>query len=334
MCISNCDFLAGPTNAAPAAAIRWEGGGGMKIVNTKVNSIGGRETWQWVVGIDVDAQNGTGATFIGNCSIENWSDTGIRVRAKQGDPHTNLVIHDNEIAGYYAPCKYGIYVGPSDTPDPANQIINRALVSDNVIWVPATATNAMYFDGCRNITVQGNSLDNSGSANAYIRVGSAVKNLALGKNNFEPGTPGTMTKIVQFDQPMGVGGQVSNALDWALPNITDVGTFHDIWRLEIADGSTMRLDFTASVFITGINNTTTVTCTRVLKRQGSAINMTTVGSDVVYGPPVNLNFDLTVTGQVGIQLAVDASDSGANGTSGNSTLAWSGGHPASISAKN
>jgi hypothetical protein len=103
--IHNCDFGGFYKTWNPVAAIRWEGGGGLRIIGNKINGgiqPGNSSAGKCQVGIDLMAADGVSTgdlTIVGN-SIANFSVSGIRIGLK-GPSNTggfiNVSITGNQI---------------------------------------------------------------------------------------------------------------------------------------------------------------------------------------------------------------------------------------------
>jgi hypothetical protein len=100
--ISNCYIYTGSRNAT--SAIRIESGGGVKIINTKINSGGG-----FVNGIDLAVTAGIATVdlLIANCSIEGFTGVGIKGTLGAGASWREILLTGNQLAGFGA-TPYGI----------------------------------------------------------------------------------------------------------------------------------------------------------------------------------------------------------------------------------
>lgn len=98
-CISNCAFYNG-WDRSGSAAIRIESGGGPKIINCKINSLGAAP-FIFTNGIDLALGNSiaTGDLLIANCSIENYSGTGIKGTTGTSSTWNNTLITGNQLLG-------------------------------------------------------------------------------------------------------------------------------------------------------------------------------------------------------------------------------------------
>jgi hypothetical protein len=69
--VSNCQFLAGPTNLAPQSAIEWCSAGGLRLVGCKVNKRGSANP---VIGLFLHPDDGitTSVIVVSGCSFENY----------------------------------------------------------------------------------------------------------------------------------------------------------------------------------------------------------------------------------------------------------------------
>lgn len=113
MSIMGCTFTVHNSATNPAAAVRWESGGGLRFVNNKINGNGdgdgaGRFTW----GIDCDAAAGISTVdlIVSANSIENCTAGSIRV-AQQSTTgnYAGYTITGNQFGGP----GYGVFISPT-----------------------------------------------------------------------------------------------------------------------------------------------------------------------------------------------------------------------------
>lgn len=96
MAISNCAIYAEDRNAT--AAIRQESGGGLKVTNTKINTLYG--TGYFTRGIDISISAVTGILVLSGLSVENITTNGIRVTVTGAGTFQGIVI-DGVQVGFY-----------------------------------------------------------------------------------------------------------------------------------------------------------------------------------------------------------------------------------------
>jgi hypothetical protein len=180
--ISDCFIYGSPTRTV-AAAIRIESGGGVKIVNTKINN----GSFLWDVGIDLAVTAGisTSDLNICNCSIEGLSGFGIRGRLGAGAAWGNIQITGNQI----------MMQGASPTG----------------IDFDGTGGSAMAFTG---LHLTGNRGNCGGSSNPFIRVASALDVVMSGNGHTGFSSPIIIGNSVTFSSggtmpwPSGGGSNV------------------------------------------------------------------------------------------------------------------------------
>jgi hypothetical protein len=95
MGIENCQFISG--SHAADAAIRWETGGGLRLVNFKVNARSGAK---FAVGLDAVISSPTAVLVVGEGSIENVSGPAIKGRLAGSGTFVGATIGPLEIAYY------------------------------------------------------------------------------------------------------------------------------------------------------------------------------------------------------------------------------------------
>ena len=163
--ISNCAIYAGAA-ATAAAAIRIESGGGIKIINTKINAMSASE---FLNGIDLAVASGivTVDLLISNCSIEGVQFAGIK-GTTQGQ-WASILLTGNQIFPANTGSPYGIYFdGTGGAFNGLNLTGNWGIVnsSSNPFLNPANVTSVV-------ISGNGHSgfsdLLNTGSGVTYAR---------------------------------------------------------------------------------------------------------------------------------------------------------------------
>jgi hypothetical protein len=149
--ISNCYFVTSQARGA-TSAIRIESGGGVKIVNCKINVMD--STKPWVNGIDLAAANNivTVDMLISNCSIEGFSGVGIKGATGTSSIWWTIVITGNQISSYASGNPYGIKFNATASGD-----FNGLLITGNLGYAsPASSNPFISLTNCTNVTTTGN----------------------------------------------------------------------------------------------------------------------------------------------------------------------------------
>jgi hypothetical protein len=160
--ISNCYFY-GCHIPAATSAIRIESGGGTKIVNCKI--VANSNDALWVNGIDLAV--GAGITtvdlLISNCSLEGYSNSGIKATTGAGGFWINHVITGNQFAGAVG-C-YGIYF------DGSSGSIGNIHITGNCGYVSSSINPFIYVANVTGVAISGNA--HSGFSN-LLDIGASV----------------------------------------------------------------------------------------------------------------------------------------------------------------
>lgn len=150
--ITNCQFLTARSRAA-TSAIRIESGGGIKIANTKINSMAVM-AYPWVNGIDlaVASNVATSDLIVTGCSIENFSAIGIKGTTGVASSFWgNIVITGNQISPIIANNQYAINLTATTAGD-----FNGVSIVGNLATISSSANPAIYLEKCSNVAMAGN----------------------------------------------------------------------------------------------------------------------------------------------------------------------------------
>lgn len=119
--ISNCWIDQRDASRASATAIRIESGGGIKIINTKINGVP-----SWVNGIDLAVADNivTSDLLVSNCSIESYTGSGIKgTTGATNSKWGNILITGNQFLGVGG-AAYGINMSATTAADFYGLVIN------------------------------------------------------------------------------------------------------------------------------------------------------------------------------------------------------------------
>lgn len=139
--IVNCQFIADAYNAA--AGLRFESGGGMRITNCKFNY---RTSGKFVNAIDIEMNGNTVDFFISNCSIENFTGSGIKARAPSGQ--LNDIIVNGVQFGNYGSASIPLDFQPTSTGQ-----FSRLMITGCEFIAPTSSVSAIALANIDNVTI-------------------------------------------------------------------------------------------------------------------------------------------------------------------------------------
>ena len=155
--ISNCQIVTA-RNRSATSAIRIESGGGIKIVNTKINMMApGSPPWHpWTNGIDLAVAGGVGTSdlLVSNCSIENCLAYGIKGTTVSGAIWNNIVLTGNQFGFYAGGNPYAINLSPANSGEFNGVVITGNL--GNTGGSPSSSNPMISVSNCTNLSVLGN----------------------------------------------------------------------------------------------------------------------------------------------------------------------------------
>jgi hypothetical protein len=150
--VESCYFISDVYNAD--AAIRIEGSGGGKIINSKINN---RSSQRFVHGIDLaPVANGTGILLIANNSVENVSGNGINVSTGAINWHS-ICIQNNQFGLWSNASGHAIAM----TTTTINNV-NQVVIGGNT-FLGASTASAIDITKINNVQVFGNVYSTFGS---------------------------------------------------------------------------------------------------------------------------------------------------------------------------
>lgn len=128
MGIIDCQIIAGPTNAAPTAAISWESGGGLRLIGCKVNN---RTGGKFGTGLSTSMGSPTGVLVVDGCSIENVTGNGINIVTTGSATFNNLVVANTEIGLYANTTGAAVVINAAAAGNIANVLIDNLVVAQS-----------------------------------------------------------------------------------------------------------------------------------------------------------------------------------------------------------
>jgi hypothetical protein len=166
--IINCQFLTAKSRAA-TSAIRIESGGGVKIVNSKINMMA-YLAFPWVNGIDLSVASGvqTSDLLVSNCSIEGYSGNGIKGTTASGAFWYSILITGNQF-GSASPSLEAIKLTPTNAGE-----FNGVMITGNWANFASSSSPMMSVSNCANLTLNGNSCDKTHYTGGLVTIGSGV----------------------------------------------------------------------------------------------------------------------------------------------------------------
>ena len=167
--LSNCFFYHGDLAREADAALRIESGGGIKIVNLKVNA----QIGALINGIELAVPDNvqTVDLLVANCSIENYTGAGIKgTTGATNSKWGNLLFTALQFAPSVSGSEYAIHLSPTTAGDFTGVCIA------NCYAITGTSSNPMVFlQNCHNISFVGcggagfNDLLSLGTGNTFAR---------------------------------------------------------------------------------------------------------------------------------------------------------------------
>jgi hypothetical protein len=148
--ISNC-YVCGGGGRNATSAIRIESGGGVKIVNTKINVI---DTATLQNGIDLAVGDSviTVDLLVSNCSIEGFTAAGIKATSGSSAQWSCILITGNQISPWVSGNPRGIYFNGTTS----NDLYDISIVGNVGLASPASTSSFIDLTNCSNVVISGN----------------------------------------------------------------------------------------------------------------------------------------------------------------------------------
>lgn len=330
----------------PLAGIRWESGGGPKIIGCKIN---GNATYAGEFAIGIDAAVADGGTTmvmsITGCSIENVSAAGIKV--SQGGTtgaFGRVMIVGNEIGSGNIPdairCEASALGFISDITISGNvaavstrcavwlQNVERVAVSGNMFRGNFSQAG-VYINGCNYVDIAPNIISGT-FAIAAVLVGSAYSRAVnVARQNVEV-TSGSNVPLVQDNRASQLARVPLGSMTYderrEVPGITSTSTWTNLYRLAVPQGyGGGVLDFSIMGLATG-GDSFAVHARRLVTRPntaGSAVVLATIGTDAIAGTEIDYSFDTSTAGEIAVRVRLKAG-AGATNLSGEVSVSYRG----------
>lgn len=309
------------TSRTPAAAVRWESGGGLKFFGNKINgafqpSPGSATAGLFRVGFDLAIQDGLGTVdcLITGNSIENCFTAHIRVGQK-GPSNTgsmrNIVITGNE-CGYGAPTTYGVLLQPG-----AFNFLGSVVVTGNVfVNVPHCSIYAKWIDGLTIGTNWHKNCATSSSDNyhhiVYLDGGCYSASVAVQNVDgdarwlYYNGDEGDLTSFGHSQR-----NRIEHQYVREIPTTTSTSVYSTLYRFVLPQfwAGICEVNLTGAVKNVG---SATLRRVRAVGQEATGTNavLTTVGTDVTAGPggtDIDLLLDTTsVAGELQVKVRLGA----------------------------
>lgn len=342
--IEGCTIAVAYTTRNPVSAIRWESGGGPRIIGCKVNG-SLQYTGQFANGVDAAVADGTTVDMVINgCSIENVTAAGIKV-SQQGTTGSfaRIMITGNEIGSGSIPDAIQVTANTAgniaDITITGNVVaiasrsgvwlekISRAQVTGNIFRGSFTQAG-IYISGCDGVDVGPNIIEGSAPIAAVFfgtlystrctvvpqNIQMAGQNIVLIQNNSENSVAHASLGLIEYD------------VSRELPNVTTSGSYTKLYRLvPSSSGMGGILDFSITGLAAG-GDAFTIVGRRAVTRPraaGSAVVVSTIGADVTLGTAVDYQIDVGTAGELAVSVKLNAA-SGATDLSGRCNVKYQG----------
>lgn len=163
--ISNC-YIYGGLERAFTSGIRIESGGGVKIVNTKINGMTNAAMTN-CIDLAVAASVITVDLLVSNCSLESFSAYGIKCRIGAGAVWKSILITGNQISPFVSGNPRGISIDGAG----GGGIDGVMLTGNHGLATPSSTNSFIDLANVTNVSIIGNNQIGYG---ALITVGSGV----------------------------------------------------------------------------------------------------------------------------------------------------------------
>ena len=282
--IRGCTLLCGPVNQG-SSALRWEGGGGMKVRDLKVNA-GGK---YWVNGIDVVSQpsTSTGELSFGDCVIDNYTGKGVNLDCTAASSAVSGIVFDNCLVKSSANPTNG-YVIRGTCP--------RISIVGGGVYMGSNALSAFDIDNVVHVTIDGVVIAGVPQTNPMIKVGGTVTSFNCKLGNLCP--PGATAAVVWptgstwlFSAAVGphqlarAGTNAQLDFAWTLPTVNSTSTWANLWEIAGMNYGPVSMELMIVVRQTGQTpDEIAYYGRRISTYNSSALTLTTVGTDVLTHP--------------------------------------------------
>lgn len=313
MTVSGCAFsFSGSVNRTATAAIRWESGGGLKVVGSKINMGPRGGVGKFAYGINLAVADGvsTSVFTVTGSSIENTTGAGILVRPiGTTGSISKLTITGNEFSN----TGVGIDIEGASATVPFKNVA----ISTNVVDSVTIAVTTLNIDGM-NIGVNNLRVTNTG-----VVIGAGCQNVSVGRQV----VLGSTANVIRNDSSTLFSDHTTGPvdIDWHdkrnIPTSTSTSTYTNLHGFAVSPYAAGVVELTISAIVQGVG-----AGTKVLRRSftrgpsGTTCSVTTVGTDVASGANFDVNFDTSSTaGNIVAQIRLNATTGGTD-INGSSTI--------------
>lgn len=323
--ISNGFIFANQVNAV--SGIRWEGGGGAKFNNIKVNNTRAAKSFTQAVDIHAVSGTSTGEISFGDCVFDWGSTYGVAVNVDSGGFISELRFADCSIKGSGV-LGTGYYVRSAGT-----AIQGFSVKGGLVKMAPGSSTGtgpAFDIDNVEGVNIDAVDIIGVAAGQPIVKLGSSVKSAVVRLGTIRPTagsrnwTAGSSVILLEMDGGgfnVATGGIQSSQSHFtaSMPsqNIAK-GGYTSIWSVDVNSGAAVIVKLTAVYQTGGVYRI--VQQTRSLRRTGSGTGSTaTVGTDFA-DPATEVDIQWSVSGStVTIGAQINAA-SAATSLTGYSTI--------------
>lgn len=288
--MSGNQFDADHVTFLPSAAVRYESGGGLKVVGNKFTNHD--------IAIDLAVADGaaTSILIVSANSFENQRVQAIKLaRAGTTGTFSRINVGCNQFSA-------NLCTGPMIS---VSSGISEVNVSENIAWGISTTT-FFYATAGDNIRVAGNSFS---IGTVGVRADFGVADFYAAKNKFR-----SVTTPVYNDTANNWtnGSEVVHELVKNIPSVTSTVTYTNCFDVYVADRAAVQIEL---LFNGRIESGITGVAVRMVRQfvkltSGAAATVYTVGTDAANGGPIDVDFDTSNTSYVRIRVKRNAGDGG------------------------
>jgi parallel beta-helix repeat protein len=290
------------TTRVGAAGIRWESGGGLRVVGCKINggtqpgnSSAGRYTQPIRL---APTGTATGSFIIVGNSIENPGDMCVEIQPTDNTSQVGrIVITGNQFGGYGG--QGGVAVrGYTDGSAPL--YTNNVMIANNTF---DTCGIGIYLKNCTRITVGTNQFRNVTSG---VIVEAGMTDYHVVPQHF------TQDGLIIRDMPTAatnahIAANVQHAYQREIPSTTSSSTYTTLYRVVVPAYGAGVLDIDYSGVVVG-KGEFIASLRRIYSRGASGVvTLATVGTDATAGNVVDTNLDVAATaGEIKVQIRLNS----------------------------
>lgn len=295
-----CFFNAYSTTRVAAAAIRWESGGGLKVIGCKTNGNMPTLGQSFTIGLDVAVADGisTSVLIVTGNSFEGIASGGCPLKVEQYGTGTGffskVVVTGNESLAGGGFRFVGTVAGK----------LSQFLVSGNVITGP---TAGIYFKNCSNFTVGRNRIQALPSGNAAVWIDTGCTDYTVEPQDVDT----TNVAYLQDDSAQSnTHSRVGSTARYTreIPSTTSNVTYTTLFSVQFNAYCAATLQLNLSGQVSGLGSFVYNATRAALQSAAATVPaLTTIGTDVATANAPTVLFDVTSNQTVLVKVRLGAS---------------------------